>query len=48
MNRPIFWRFLLIAIVIGASLYAALPLNKKIKLGLDLQGGMHLLYEVQT
>ena len=48
MNRPLFWRFFIIAVVIGGSLYAALPLNKKIKLGLDLQGGMHLLYEVQT
>ncbi|MBI5638034.1 MAG: protein translocase subunit SecD [Nitrospinae bacterium] len=48
MNRPLLWRFIVIAVVIAASLYAALPLNKKIKLGLDLQGGMHLLYEVQT
>ncbi len=48
MNRPLLWRFIVIAAVIAGSLYAALPLNKKIKLGLDLQGGMHLLYEVQT
>ncbi len=48
MNKPLLWRFIIIGAVIAASLYAALPLNKKIKLGLDLQGGMHLLYEVQT
>lgn len=48
MNRPLIWRFIIIGAVIAGSLYAALPLQKKIKLGLDLQGGMHLLYEVQT
>jgi preprotein translocase subunit SecD len=38
----------LIGLVLVGSLYAAFPLEKKIKLGLDLQGGMHLVYEVQT
>ncbi len=48
MNRPLLWRFLVIGVVVAAALWSALPLNKKMKLGLDLQGGMHLLYEVQT
>ncbi|MBI5177739.1 MAG: protein translocase subunit SecD [Nitrospinae bacterium] len=48
MDRTLVWRFLLIGVITAAALYAALPLQKKIKLGLDLQGGMHLVYEVQT
>ncbi len=40
---------LLVAIgVIAASLYFALPLGKKINLGLDLKGGIHLIMKVDT
>lgn len=35
-------------LVITAAFYSAWPLEKKIHLGLDLQGGMHLVYEVQS
>ncbi len=48
MDKSLIWRFGLVIAIIAASVYAALPLQKKIKLGLDLQGGMHLVYEVQT
>lgn len=48
MKKGLMWRFALITAVLAGSLYAALPLDKKMKLGLDLQGGMHLLYEVKT
>ncbi len=48
MNRPLTWRFAIILVVIAASIYSAWPLEKKINLGLDLQGGMHLVYEVQS
>ena len=48
MNKPLFWRFGISAVVIIVALYSALPLDKKIKLGLDLQGGMYLVYEVET
>ena len=40
MNKSLVWRFVLIGAVIAATLYAALPLDKKIKLGLDLKGGV--------
>ncbi|MCM8794885.1 MAG: protein translocase subunit SecD [Candidatus Omnitrophica bacterium] len=35
--------FLTILAVIGLSAYSAFPLHEKIALGLDLQGGMHLI-----
>ena len=38
---------LIIAVIVGACLFA-FPLDKKINLGLDLQGGMHLILEVDT
>ena len=34
--------------LLGVSLWLALPLNKKINLGLDLKGGMHLVLRVDT
>jgi preprotein translocase subunit SecD len=48
MTKSLAWRFVLIGLVLAGALYSALPLEKKIKLGLDLQGGMHLVYEVQV
>jgi preprotein translocase subunit SecD len=42
------WKFLLIVLVVGLSLWSATPLSKKINLGLDLQGGIHLVLGVQT
>ena len=48
MNKPILWRFAVTFVVIAAAFYSAWPLNEKIHLGLDLQGGMHLVYEVQS
>ncbi|MDH4184817.1 MAG: protein translocase subunit SecD [Nitrospinota bacterium] len=48
MNNPNLWRVLLTIGAIAISLIVALPLDKTINLGLDLQGGMHLIYEVDT
>ncbi|MBF0171134.1 MAG: protein translocase subunit SecD [Nitrospinae bacterium] len=48
MNRSILWRLAVIAVVVGVAAFAAWPLDKKINLGLDLQGGMHLVYEVDA
>lgn len=48
MNKTLLWRFAFTGVVLAVALYAALPLSKKIHLGLDLQGGMHLVYEVQS
>lgn len=46
MNLKVRWA--LILIVLGWSLYSMFPLEKKIKLGLDLQGGMHVVLGVDT
>lgn len=48
MTKIVAWRSAIIVAVVGFSLYFALPLDKKINLGLDLQGGMHLVFEVDV
>lgn len=48
MSESIWWKILLIVIVIGLCLFMALPLKDKITLGLDLRGGMHLVLRVKT
>ncbi len=48
MKRPLLWRGILIlavALIAAALIY---PPKKKINLGLDLQGGMHLVLQVHT
>ena len=48
MNRSMMWRGLLIlAVVLGAAI-RLYPPKEEIKLGLDLQGGMHLVLRVNT
>lgn len=53
-QKSLSWRFALIAVIIAACLYYAIPpfdsagKKGKIKLGLDLQGGMHLVLRVDT
>lgn len=46
MNLKLRW--IITIVVIGWSLYAMYPLSQKIKLGLDLQGGMHVVLGVDT
>ena len=41
-------RILIIIGMIAAALYFTFPLNKRINLGLDLKGGMHLVLRVET
>ncbi|MGE4357823.1 MAG: protein translocase subunit SecD [Candidatus Omnitrophota bacterium] len=48
MQRNLKWRWLVILIVIGVASWNAFPLKNKINLGLDLQGGMHLVLKVDT
>ncbi len=48
MKSPFIWKIGLIILILATSLWYALPLNKTIKLGLDLQGGMHLVLEVEA
>ncbi|MGV7220066.1 MAG: protein translocase subunit SecD [Nitrospinales bacterium] len=48
MYKNLKWKIPLILLVIAGAVALALPLKDKIVLGLDLQGGMHLVLEVQA
>lgn len=48
MSKNLRNRFLVIFGVIAASLFFTFPLHKRINLGLDLKGGMHLVLNVET
>jgi len=48
MNRNLLWRGLLILAVAAICVVLAYPPKAKINLGLDLQGGMHLVLQVHT
>jgi len=48
MKRNLLWRGLLILAVAIACVALAYPPKNKINLGLDLQGGMHLVLQVHT
>lgn len=42
------WKVLLIVVAVAFCIWRAYPLNEKINLGLDLQGGMQLLLQIET
>ncbi len=48
MHSNLRWKIPLILLVVLGAVFLAYPLKDKISLGLDLQGGMHLVLEVQT
>ncbi|MCP4152253.1 MAG: protein translocase subunit SecD [bacterium] len=48
MNKTMGWKIILILGVIVFSVAMFYPLGEKINLGLDLKGGMHLVFEVET
>lgn len=48
MRRNIKWNAFLTIAVTGICIFLMYPPQEKIKLGLDLQGGMHLVLEVDT
>ncbi len=48
MHKELRWKIPLILFVIGGFSLLAWPLEEKINLGLDLQGGMHLVLEVEA
>jgi preprotein translocase subunit SecD len=48
MRKDFYWKIALITIVAGVSIWFAHPLKEKIHLGLDLQGGMHLILDVEA
>ncbi|MFH1441780.1 MAG: protein translocase subunit SecD [Candidatus Omnitrophota bacterium] len=48
MGKRILYKTILILSIVGICAYFAFPLNKRINLGLDLKGGMHLLLKIDT
>ncbi|HHQ48985.1 MAG TPA: hypothetical protein ENK19_08910, partial [Acidobacteria bacterium] len=48
MDKKLLWRVALILVVIVISVVALYPPAKKIHLGLDLKGGIHLVLRVNT
>src|SRR6478735_10949398 len=48
MSKNIRWKLLIILGVIALAVWSFYPPDKKIRLGLDLKGGVHLVLRVQT
>jgi SecD/SecF fusion protein len=48
MGRRLIYKIIFILVILGICAYFTFPLNKRINLGLDLKGGMHLLLKVDT
>jgi len=48
MSRTLVWRGALIVFVLAVALLSAYPLEENLNLGLDLQGGIHLVLQVEV
>ena len=48
MYKNLRWKLLAIAAVAAIGIYAFVPPSEKVKLGLDLKGGVHLVLKVNT
>src|SRR5262245_4891463 len=48
MQKNIRWKILAIVLVTGLAVAAIVPPSKKIHLGLDLKGGIHMVLQVKT
>ncbi|HXG87089.1 MAG TPA: protein translocase subunit SecD [Vicinamibacterales bacterium] len=48
MAKNLRWKLLIIVAVVALSVFAFYPPDEKIRLGLDLKGGVHLVMQVQT
>jgi preprotein translocase subunit SecD len=48
MKKTLRWKVILVLAVIALALIMAYPPGEKINLGLDLKGGMHLVFQVVT
>ena len=48
MSSALKWKVPLIVVVLALAAWLCLPLDEKINLGLDLQGGSHLVMQVDT
>src|SRR6185503_15417506 len=48
MYKNLQWKLLVIAAVTGLAVWSFTPPSKKVKLGLDLKGGVQMVYRVET
>jgi len=48
VDKKIIYRIVLILIVVGLAVWSIYPPSERIKYGLDLSGGVHLVLQVQT
>jgi len=48
MAKNLRWKLLTIALVVVAAAFAVYPPEDRIRLGLDLRGGVHMVLQVQT
>ena len=48
MDRKLIWRIVLIVVVVGLALWSLYPPGEKLRYGLDLSGGIHLVLQVKT
>src|SRR6188768_3683079 len=48
MGKNLRWKLLVILGVVALSVFSFYPPDKKVRLGLDLKGGVHLVLRVQT
>jgi preprotein translocase subunit SecD len=48
MAKNLRWKLLVIAAVVGLSVFAFYPPGQKVRLGLDLKGGVHLVLRVEA
>src|SRR6187455_546254 len=48
MNKNLRWKLLVIAGVTGLAIWSFTPPKDKVKLGLDLKGGVQMIYRVET
>jgi len=48
MTKNLRWKLLAIAAVVMLGAWAVYPVDKTVRLGLDLKGGVHLVLRVQT
>ena len=48
MSTNLRWRLISIVVVVVLAVWAIYPPNEKVRLGLDLRGGVHLVLRVQT
>ncbi len=48
MDRTLLWKGVLVLAVAAVATFSAVPLEEKLRLGLDLRGGIHLVLRVEA